>query len=157
MNLLSLLPAELQWEIYFQCWKLCIGAVHHSIQNEVPLATRRGAYLERSLGKWRRPEIKRRWCWPLWGQWHGGKARHLVGSDSVILLRHHNTFCACMDSLHCHDVDGFRYRTINYYIPISYYIPRMQEGGIAKYDQMPACQKLSEDETRRWAYPFFSN
>jgi hypothetical protein len=156
MDRLSLLPAELQWQIYFQCWRDGIREVNCWVRMKVQPASGAGHFLQRSLvNRRRRPCPEWTWTrnsgrfWQLWGWWCRGKARHLIAGKHRALMHHNKYQCDCSDPLTCQlMIEGFRYRTMEHHF---------SREGLARHDNCPACQKLSEYEIRCLLFPRFSN
>jgi hypothetical protein len=112
MDHLSLLPAELQWEIYRYCWRGCIRDVHRELLQKVELAhgdPHAGPLFDHGSG-WRRGHHgAHRYDW---GLWMDGAARLYLCADGSLfcgchIYRYRNIFSH--HEQYCHRFKG-RYR-----------------------------------------------
>lgn len=90
MDYLSLLPAELQWEIYLRCWERSISEVHQELLRKVDLACSDplAGLLCNYGNRWWRPAYHRDHHSD-WGLWRDGAARLYLCTDGNLICGPH--------------------------------------------------------------------
>jgi hypothetical protein len=87
MDYLSLLPAELQWEIYRHCWRGCIRYVHRELLQHVEQShhcPQKGLLFRRKNRRWERNLMPDHLY--DWGLWRKGRCRQYFARNDRLFV-----------------------------------------------------------------------